>query len=370
MRNLDVLEKLGDFFVKHQDKELFDESIQSYWHTVFSLYLELFQLNLSVSPFDVRIGWIVSWTKFDTSTVTPSGDEYHLPLSVDYISIPTLQSTIEDPFYVLIEDTDYRIEDDTLKFNTAPPSGTMYASRAKINRYDLYALYGSMLSLAKERDSEEYLYKIQALWRILKTGATPANIRKATYVFFGLPFAYESGTVKEIDGSSMIVEGENEYTYNSLGLDWEVAVGDSVEKYQPLSEGVKVFDHLSDPLFIYKIPYADKLKYIEGGSLDDAETWLTYSLFAIGVDPAVYTYASRDALLEFIRRVKPAYVNVEVMGYIDVYNELSFTDSTCDAVGKNFTYTMWHNPTNTYDQSMDIGAEALLLYDEFSYVCS
>ena len=368
MRNLDVLQQLGDFYVKHQDKELFDESIESYWHTVFSLYLNLFQLNLSTSPYDVRIGWITNWVKFDTSSATPSGAEYHLPLDVDYISIPTMQSTIEEPFYILVEDNDYRIEDDTLKFNSQPPSDTMYANRARVNRYDLFSLYGSMLSLSKERDSEEYLYKIQALWTIMKTGSTPANIRKATYVFFGLPFAYEDGTVKEINGSELVIEGNNTYTYNSLGLSWEVEAGDTVEKYQPLSEGVEVFDHLSDPLFIYKIPYSDKLKYIEGGTLDDAETWLTYSLFAIGVDPAVYTYASRDSLLEFIRRIKPVYVNVEIMGYLDVNNSLTLTDSICDIIGKDFTYTIWYNPTNTYGLPSNVSCETLLFYDDFSSV--
>jgi hypothetical protein len=80
MKNLDILDKLGDFFVKHQDKEMLDETVESYWYTVFSLYLQLFQVHLNMSPYFVGVGWVEDQVCFGTSDSYP---DTNLPTSYE-----------------------------------------------------------------------------------------------------------------------------------------------------------------------------------------------------------------------------------------------------------------------------------------------
>lgn len=372
MKNIDVLQKLGDFFVKHKNKELFDESIESYWSTLHELYLQVFQIDLYTSPFDITgEGWVEGWTKFDTSTVTVSGSEYYIELDQDYTSIPILMPLIDSPIWYWYEGVDHRIEGDKLLFKKEPPD-VLYANRVLINKYDLYNLYGSLLGLSKEKDSEIYLYKIQALWRILKSGATPTNLRLSTYVFYNLPFAYENSVIKEVAATTLTAEGEHTYTYDlPATLKWEVAVGDSVTKYQPLCTGIHFYDYWNEPLIISKLPLDDITKYIESDDptpeqIAQAEIWLPYSIFAIGVAPAIYTIVARDTLLAFLRRLKPAYTNVEILGETINPSTMQLCDVFDDEVGRNFTTTVWYNPVNTYGfdgNDRVLGHEALLFYD-------
>lgn len=381
MKNLDILQRLGDFFVKHKNKELFDESIESYYNTIHELYLQVFQTDLYSSPFDITgEGWVLGWTKFDTSTAELSGSEYYIELDQDYLSVPILMPKIDEPIWYWYEGTDYYLADDKLFFKQEPPD-YLYANRVMVNRYDLYNLYGSLLGLTKEKDSEIYLYKIQALWRILKSGATPNNLRLATYVFHNLPFAYEDAVVTEGTSSSLTLTavGEHTYTYELLGgLTWEVSTGDHITKYQPLSSGIHFYDYWRDPLIISKLPASIIATYIVSddptpAQYAQAERWLPYSIFAIGVSPGVYNVVSRDNLLAFLRRVKPAYVNVEILGEVEANITMQLCDTFDDSIGKDFTTTVWSNPVNTYGfdgYDRVLGHEAILLYDTFTITSS
>ena len=171
------------------------------------------------------------------------------------VGIPTLQNKIHDnqATVVLQENTDYSIEFGTgiISFKVEPPE-LMWAKNNLMNLETPYNNFGYLMDFY-DKNSPEYLKAVQGLWFAYWTGPRPENIKRALYLLFGLPTASKDGVVTKVTGTTITLTYTDASTEDfaiPVDLVAIVAEGEAVTRFQPLVDGIDVFDKVNKKGFV------------------------------------------------------------------------------------------------------------------------
>jgi hypothetical protein len=206
---------------------------------------------------------------------------------------------------------------------TAPPD-TLWAEVTFLdNRPAIEANFGRLIDfslddLEARTDELDYLSAVQGLWYYRMFGKTPYNVRVGAQIILGLPFAEVAGTVTDIQSPFdatrsriLVQDADNEmvlrsyYYITSVGIetnpDTGVAytVGDSVDRFAPLSQGVDVVDYLIDDDWW--------LPYVGSGDMYEIQK---YHTFGIIVSSDVFEVSNLTFLIQYLRKYKPTYKDI------------------------------------------------------------
>ena len=114
----------------------------------------------------------------------------------------------------------------------------------------IYRNFGTLTArLDDERSSVEYLRRIQGLWFAFFSGPSIFNVRSGAQILMNAPFAFSDTRVRSIDGNTIRLSNGQVMSKPSA-TPWSVSVGESVIRFQPLTQGVKIVDKVTDPLFM------------------------------------------------------------------------------------------------------------------------
>lgn len=172
------------------------------------------------------------------------------------VSIPKLQTAIHDEKSEtsLFETTDYSIDRDLafVEFKKMPPV-SLWAKRVMYDTETPWNNFGFLMGIYQKNDSS-YLQVLQGLWYAFWTGPRPENIRTALYLLFGLPVSKDEGVVTSISSTEIVVASSVSGALMSYVIPSElvpiVAVGQKVNKFEPLVNGIDIFDNVNYPGFI------------------------------------------------------------------------------------------------------------------------
>jgi len=253
-----------------------------------------------------------------------------------YLVVPTLQEDLYEPGTILRHNLDYVVGDGELRFQPgvftpgSPAPDMLWAECSMINNDPVIeSNFGRLVGVPKEALTNQllrisYLSSVKGLWYAVMNGPTFANIRLGLQIIMGLPYAESRGLIiqNNIDFASepsglmlsrLLVEDLDEYGNptgrrriyyypTSLGLEINpstgltYALGDIVEQWAPLSKGVEVEDYVKDPEWWKKALAGQEI--------------LKYFVFRAVIDAEVFTLDDVLAAVDFLNKIKPAYVRV------------------------------------------------------------
>ena len=169
--------------------------------------------------------------------------------------IPSLQDTIrnESLDYYIISGPDFELVGTNIHFKEQPPA-TLWAKVTFIDEEMPYLNFGDLIDYRDTTiSSEVYLKNLQGLWFAFWQGPRPEFIRRALYLLFNLPTSIDKGVVITKSGNVVEIlhsDGKVRAYLLPAQLNWIVAVGDFVERFQPLVDGIDVFDKTNLPGFV------------------------------------------------------------------------------------------------------------------------
>lgn len=184
---------------------------------------------------------------------------FRYPYTIPYskvASIPSFRDKIrnDNMSITLSEGVDYIVENgNTVVFLQIPPE-SLWATITHTDEENPWANFGFLTGIY-QKNSPRYVGVIQGLWYAFWNGPKPTNIKKSLYLLFGLPTAAEGGTITAITASLITLRGISGeiYTYDiPFGLQAVVSIGQTVIKFDPLVNGIEVFDKINYPGFIEK----------------------------------------------------------------------------------------------------------------------
>lgn len=229
---------------------------------------QLLQLkSTTVGPQSSFTFYPASNPDLDANGIVFGLDVQNLPLTVpefpyayqlqeaDIVGIPTMQDTIHDDLIetLLTETTNYQVSFGSAIISFAePPPPAMWAKNTLCNFETPYNNFGYLMGIYAP-NTASYLKAVQGLWFAFWNGPSPENIKRSLYLLFGLPTASKPGSVTSVTDSTITLL----YTDNSTesftipsGLIAVVAIGDTVNQYEPLVSGISVFDKINRPGFL------------------------------------------------------------------------------------------------------------------------
>ena len=196
--------------------------------------------------------------------------EFKYPYSIVYkkvSSIPSMRDAIRDESLSLelIEGQDYKLEAGAVCFRSQPPE-KLWAERTQVDEETPWHNFGFLTDIY-QKNSPRYVGVLQGLWFALWNGPKPSNVRISLYLLFGLPTAPEDAIVTAITDQrdeivddrlitipgSMTLRGKSGSIHQiviPVGLFPEVEVGEAVTLFQPLTDGIAVFDKINSPGFV------------------------------------------------------------------------------------------------------------------------
>lgn len=176
---------------------------------------------------------------------------------VHVIGIPVLQNMIHDELVTVLlqQNVDYGVEFGTgiISFAVQPPA-SMWAKDTLINYETPYNNFGYLMNLY-DKNTPGYLKAVQGLWFAFWNGPRPEYIRRSLYLLFGLPTASKPGTVTTVTANTITLTYTDTTTESfaiPTNLDAVVVVGQSVQQFQPLVDGIEVYDKVNYPGFLRK----------------------------------------------------------------------------------------------------------------------
>lgn len=213
--------------------------------------------------------------------------------------------------------------------------------------------------LAALPDSVDYLSAVRGLWYAYINGPKLINIRIGAQILLGLPFAEVSGTIEEIRidvsptrGRILIRDTEDTVVVRSYEfpkvLNLEVnpatgvqyAVGDTIEQFAPLVEGVEVLDYIKDPRWFEGL--------VNQGVFFEVEK---YHKFLTRVDSAAFNLNALLFVRDFVLKIKPTYTfplvvvqkeigpdTFSVSDEVILSGGLKLYDNICDPLGQTAMY--------------------------------
>lgn len=247
--------------------------------------------------------------------VTRTGDtfsfQYRGPLDPD-ISPPAPGTQITASTRVL--DGGYTFDGlGHISFALIPTRDRMWAPVAQVDDRHVQNEYGILTGLDAEVSTDAYLARVQGTWFALMSGPAYGNIVSGLQLAMGLPSAKIKGTVtrmaEEHDALGkltrkwLVIRGQSEVIEHDLdpglwpSIDWTVKLGDAIERFQPLTNGVQVWDEISDPLWYQRFTGVSEL-----------ERFNTLGVY-VAVE-AINRDSDINAALNFAMRIKPTYVKL------------------------------------------------------------
>lgn len=173
------------------------------------------------------------------------------------VAIPQLQDKVkEDKITTLLkEKIDYAVEFGTgvISFAAEPPA-SLWAPDTFFNQETPYNNYGYLLDIY-DKNTEGYLKAVKGLWYAFWTGPRPENIKRSLYLLFGLPTASGPGVVSDVSDTQVVLtydDGTTETFAVPSDLAPVVTFGQRVTRFEPLVNGIRVFDKINYPGFVEK----------------------------------------------------------------------------------------------------------------------
>lgn len=257
----------------------------------------------------------------------------YVPIDELITDVPYLQETIKDPGdeHVLRRNVDFYIEDfrdlKCIRFEQDIWEGVeavplLWGEYNYLdNRPVIEANFGAAVNFTLDDmrslgiSNLDYLSSVQGLWYAHFKAPTISNLRIGAQILLGLPFAESKSTILEIrndfspnTGRILLQDAVNSdvvrsYKYPSLlGLETNpatgvaYAVGDTVEQFAPLVNGVEVDDYVKNPTWFYA--------YMAGGNMFEVQKFFK---FVVRVDSAAFNLNSILFIQQFAKRVKATY---------------------------------------------------------------
>ena len=174
---------------------------------------------------------------------------------IEIANVPTVQDKIRDDVNpnIMQKDVDYSFSRTTQTFAFKQEmSGTFWARRTFINQETPWNNYGYLMDIYQP-NTPGYSNVIKGLWFAFWNGPKPELIRRGLYLLFGLPVSPFLGTVTAVSPTSISITNVNGQVSEfeiPPGLFPAVAVGESVEQFQPLTDGINVFDKINRAGFL------------------------------------------------------------------------------------------------------------------------
>lgn len=214
----------------------------------------------------------------------------------------------------LAPDTDFELPGDgTVSLRVLPTRDRMWAPMAQVDIGHVQASFGRLVDLDADDSTLAYLRRVQGVWFALMNGPAIRNVHSGLQLTMGLPVAQIDGTVTEIrdefDALGQItrrvavVANESNAVEHDLDprlsnvITWAVAVGQQVDRYQPLTNGVEVLDFFTDPLWHERFV-----------GVQDVERFNSFGVF-VAIE-AINPDASINDALRFALRIKPTYTKL------------------------------------------------------------
>jgi hypothetical protein len=181
---------------------------------------------------------------------------YAFSMPYDHVKeIPNFRTKVRDETEnqtILTVNTDYVIEsNNVVAFKMLPPE-ILWAKSSYIDEETPWNNFGFMMGIY-DQNTTGYLSVIQGLWHAFWTGPRPENIRTSLYLLFGLPVALDDSVVTLLSATEIQTTSETGLlrTYAiPTELNATVVLGEAVSKFQPLVDGISVYDKINLPGFI------------------------------------------------------------------------------------------------------------------------
>lgn len=293
---------------------------------------------------------------------------YELPYSLVW-DIPELRDFIRDESVTvnMVSGVDYIIEREfgDIRFK-AQPLENMWAKRTLFNEETPWNNFGFLMDIYQP-NKPSYLSVVQGLWFAFWNGPKPDNLRKSLYLLFGLPTAQETSIVTSIAPTIETTSAAGVIRQFDIpsGLHAIVVVGQTVTRYQPLVDGIDVFDKINHPGFVNEEVSRAGIQrfltqYASRGTGDTDETkaltMLEEHTFLpqISVDAFISPDIDLAAVEIFLNGIKPlnkAYLFQIIVGTFR--DELVFGERLGFDIGIDVTPNVDGNQT-TWDEASDL----------------
>lgn len=333
----------------------------------------------------------------------------YIPLDELVDGIPRLQEIIKDPPITFDQNMDYIIDTfrdtNALRFNPGtftlmdPPPDTFWAELTYLdNRPTIEANFGKLVNFTVEQMEEytsdlDYLSAVQGLWWAYFGGPALYKVRTGIQILLGLPFAEVDSVVESIAEDFSLDEGRivmrdvsdtnvlRTYYYpRAAGLALneatgvEIAVGDEIPQFSPLSGGIEVLDYVKTPLWMKK--------YVNSGAFTELDKFFR---FLVRGDVDTFSITNMVFAIDFARKIKPHYTNplfvlmknvdpdqIDVVDQLNIKVIADFFDSSCPQEpgayrwddtdgGGNFTKS-YDDPMPTFGYDTQRLCPAMLVY--------
>jgi hypothetical protein len=194
-----------------------------------------------------------------------------------------------------------------------PTRDRMWAPVAQVDERHVQKSYGVLTDLDSAISTQGYLNRVQGTWFALMSGPSIRNVESGLQLAMGLPVARVTGTVSAINQvfdnlgrvsryymTILSEEGAVEHDLNPDLLpfiDWTVIVGQTVDQFQPLTNGIEVLDVVKDNEWHLRFP-----------GVNDIERFNNFGVF-VAIE-ALSSEASVNDALRFALRIKPTYTKM------------------------------------------------------------
>ena len=268
--------------------------------------------------------------------LTRDGDvfEFHVRKIIDPSIVPVVADTnIIASTRELTETVDYELTGDGgISLKELPTRDRMWAPVAQIDKQHIQEHFGKLVDLQADVSTPQYLSRVQGTWFSLMSGAAYQNVHTGLQLAMGLPVATVSGTVttradtfdnlgRRIKRILTILNEDGMFEYELdpelyPDIDWTVDVGQTVDRFQALTNGVQVYDVQSDPLWHERFPGVSELERFNSFGIFVA-------LEALSAD------ASVDDAVRFALRIKPTYTKM-IMRFLLTSGDEDLSDDLSD----------------------------------------
>lgn len=177
---------------------------------------------------------------------------------IDYDILPIETGTHASIYTRELTGQEFHIpEPGSLWLRDAPTREKMWAPQAHEDLRHIQSLYGPLTGFTQEHSSAGYLGRVRGTWFALTSGPAIENIRTGVHMAIGMPAARFAGVVSEVGKEYnnlgvvtarylVISSGTTRTKYyidpDTTGVDWSVSIGESVSAFDPLTNGVEIYD--------------------------------------------------------------------------------------------------------------------------------
>lgn len=271
-------------------------------------------------------------------------------LGLDVQEVPFLQDRWKDPMLFWENTVDYDFVDGFFALKRRPASFML----AEYISYDK-SLVKNNFGLSAGLDgfnTDLYKSQVQALHSIYWKGPSLTGIRLGIQILLGLPFAAEAGEVTNVnpvftgDLGVITIKGDSglirTYPY-PREVSPLFAVGDTVDKFDYLTDGVEVIDWKThpewfkpflDPTATATAPdiYATAFTYLEQYETPVLELH-KYHMFMVSINSSIFNVAQLAALRAFLDTLKPTWKGYVLDMAVGLADDVTIVDEiTVDLV--------------------------------------